>query len=104
MEWNKLTLSGLNGGDRFGKPGYWHFIFVGFYIFFSLMPRIWAKQWNLLISAMNIAWMVRNFFALAVCSGGLCPERLTGIWLVMITSLIMLVSAFFPDIRLKTTK
>ena len=95
-----IIISGVDG-DRFGKPGYWHFFLVLFYIPFTMLPRLWAKQWNLLVTGINLAWMIRNFFVLAICSGGICPERKFGIWLVMISSIIMLIAALFPDVKLK---
>lgn len=104
LGWKGLTISGVEGGGKFGKPGYWHFVFVFFFLCFSLIPKIWAKQWNLLVVALNAAWMVRNFFALAVCSAGDCPERQMGIWMVMIASIVMLTAALFPDISLKKEK
>ncbi|HMU46325.1 MAG TPA: hypothetical protein PKC72_08160 [Chitinophagaceae bacterium] len=100
LGWKDLTISGVEGGGKFGKPGYWHFVFGFFFLFFSLIPKIWAKQWNLLIVALNVAWMIRNFFMLAICSGGDCPQRQYGIWLLFFASLLMLLSALFPGMRI----
>lgn len=102
LPWNNGILSGVDGGIKYGKPGYWHFVFCFFFIVFTLVPRIWAKQWNLLVCALNAAWMIRNFFALAVCNAGDCPERQTGIWLVLVAALLMLVSALFPPMKVAT--
>lgn len=98
LEWKEQYISGLLIDNRFGKPAYWHFVFVFLFLIFTLINRIWAKQWNVFIAAINCAWMIRNFFVLAVCSGGNCPERQYGIWLVLIASIMMLLSALFPDL------
>ena len=99
IDWRNITISGVEAGEKLGKPGYWHFVFAFFFLLFTWIPKIWAKQWNLFIAAMNMAWMIRNFFALAACSGGECPERLWGIWLVLISSTFMLLAALFPRIK-----
>ncbi len=98
--WKNIVITGVEAGDQLGKPAYWHFVFSFFFFVLTFIPRLWAKQWNVIIAAINVAWMIRNFFALAVCSGGFCPERQLGIWLVMVSSVIMLLSALFPDINM----
>jgi hypothetical protein len=99
ISWRALTISGIEAGDKLGKPGYWHFVFAFCYLVFTLIPKIWAKQWNVFIAAINMAWMIRNFFALAACSGGECPERQWGIWLLLISSVLMLLAALFPGLK-----
>ena len=101
LAWLDFSVTGLHAGANFGKPAYWHFVFSFFYIILHFIPRIWAKQWNVFIAAINVAWMLRNFFALAICSGGECPEREAGIWLLLVASLLMLIAALFPQVSLK---
>lgn len=97
-----ITVSGIEAtGTNFGKPGYFHFICIFFYLIFHFTPRIWAKRVNLLVTGLNAAWAFRNFFVIAACQGGECPEKKIGIYLVIISSLLMLISALFPDITMK---
>ena len=100
-----ITVSGIDAaGTSFGKPGYFHFFFSFFFISFTLIPRIWAKRVNLLVTAMNMAWAIRNYFIISACRGGECPEKHNGIYLIVLASLLMLVSALFPDIKLSEQK
>jgi hypothetical protein len=103
LEWRNITVTGMDA-VQFGKPAYWHFIFGGFYLVFNFIPRVWAKQWNVFFAAINCAWAARNFFALAICSGGECPARQNGIWLLVAASLLMLVASLFPDIHIPREK
>lgn len=97
-----ITVSGVDStGTNFGKPGYTHFVLSLFFIIFHLIPKLWAKRWNLLVVALNIAWAIRNYFIISMCREGECPEKQTGLWLVLIASALMLVAALFPDIELK---
>jgi hypothetical protein len=83
-------------GTSYGKPGALHLILVCFFIVFSLIPKLWAKRFNLLVTGLNTAWMLRNFLVLSLCRAGECPERQWGIYLVLVGSLVMLLGSFFP--------
>lgn len=100
-----ITVTGVDAtGTNFGKPGYFHFFFGFFFLIFHLVPTLWAKRWNLVVVALNIAWAVRNYFIISMCREGDCPEKQMGLWLVMAASVLMLLAALFPDITLKEDK
>jgi hypothetical protein len=103
LEWKDVTVSGMDAA-HFGKPAYWHFVFAFFFLLFHFIPRVWAKQWNVFMAAINCAWTARNFFAMAICSGGECPERQAGIWLLVLASLLMLAASLFPNVPLPQEK
>lgn len=105
ISFKNLTLTGTDtSGTAFGKPGYFHFVLVAVFIICTLVPRVWAKRLNLLITAINIAWALRNFFVIAACAGGECPHRESGMWLMLLSSIVMLVSALFPDMEIPSEK
>lgn len=100
-----IEAGGMNaGGTNFGKPGVLHLILGIAFLIFHLIPRLWAKRANLPVTALNMAWAIRNFFILAICRGGDCPDRLLGLWLMLIASILMLVAALFPDVKLNQKK
>ncbi|MFM8806739.1 MAG: hypothetical protein ACKOD1_05195 [Sphingomonadales bacterium] len=93
----QLIISGIEAeGTRYGKPGYLHLLLGTFYFIFTLVPTVWAKRANLLVVAFNMAWTIRNFLILSLCRGGECPQRLTGMYLLLLASVLMLVAALFP--------
>ena len=101
IESRNITVTGTEtAGTRFGKPAYFHFVLLAFFIFFHFIPRVWAKRANLLIVALNIGWAVRNFFIVSACQGGDCPVKEAGIWLVLLSSILLLISALFPDMKI----
>ncbi|MCX8019342.1 MAG: hypothetical protein N2747_02475 [Chitinophagaceae bacterium] len=98
-----LVISGVNsGGTQIGKPAYFHFLMMFFFILFSLIPKIWAKRVNLVFVSLNMAWAIRNFLILSACHAGECPEKKTGLWLMLLSSVVVFVSALFPDVRIKS--
>jgi len=71
IESKNITVTGIEStGTSFGKPAYVHFFLAPIYLLFSFIPKVWAKRWNLLIVALNIAWAARNYFIISACSGG----------------------------------
>ena len=102
IESKGITISGIDAtGTNYGKPGYFHFIFSFFFLLFTFIQKIWAKRFNLLVVAINLAWAVKNYFMVTACAGGECPVAQTGLWLMLFASGVMLITSFFPDIEIK---
>lgn len=102
IEAKHITVSGVDAtGTYFGKPGYFHFLMVFFFILFNFIPKIWAKRLNILVAALNMGWAIRNFIIVSVCSGGECPEKQVGLYLVLFASILLLVASFFPNIKVE---
>jgi hypothetical protein len=102
IESQNLVITGMQtGGTSYGKPGVLHLVFLSFYLVFMLIPKIWAKWFNLLVVALNASWMIRNFFIIGICRGGECPVRQIGLYLVAFSSVLMLIAALFPSIKKK---
>jgi hypothetical protein len=97
-----ITVTGVDAtGTNFGKPGYLHLLFTFVFLVFHFIPRLWAKRGNLPVVALNLGWAIRNFFVIAACRMGDCPEKQIGLWLMLIASVLMIVSALFPDMEMK---
>ena len=97
-----ITITGIQSdGTNFGKPGYFNLLMTGLYILFALTPRVWAKRANLIVVALNMAWSLRNYFMLTACEGGECPDTQPALYILLISSVIMFISALFPDTKLK---
>lgn len=98
----QITITGVDAtGTNFGKPGYFHLVMAGIYIVFILIPKVWSQRSNLLVSAFNLAWAIRNFIILPACQMGECPEKKQGLYFVLFASILMLIASLFPDIKLK---
>jgi hypothetical protein len=105
IESKNITVSGIDAaGTSFGKPGYFHFLLGAVYVVFHFIPSIWAKRSNLLIASLNIAWALRNYFIISACSGGECPVKKPALYLMFFASLLMLVDAMFPQVKLQEKK
>jgi hypothetical protein len=96
-----ITVTGVqSAGTSFGKPAYFHFLLALLFICFHLTPRIWAKRTNLLVTALNLGWAARNYLLISACAAGECPEKKAGLYIVLVSSFLMLAAALFPKVDL----
>jgi hypothetical protein len=101
IESKHLVISGMDSsGTNFGKPGYFHLLMVFFYILLTLVAKLWATRCNLFVVAINLGWAIRNFLMISQCRGGDCPLKRAGIYCMLFASLLMLIAAMFPDMKL----
>jgi di/tricarboxylate transporter len=105
IESKNITVSGIDAtGTRFGKPGYFHLLMSIFFLLFSCIQKLWAKRANLLVTALNLGWAIRNYIIISTCIMGDCPLKKAGIFILIPASLLMLISAVFPDMKLPEEK
>lgn len=102
IETKNIVISGIDAtGTNYGKPGYFHFILVFFFLILSFIKKVGAKRVNLIVVAVNLAWAIRNYFVVTACSGGICPSNQLGLWMMLFSSILLMVCSFFPDVELK---
>ena len=105
IESKNITVTGVqSAGTTFGRAGYFHFVMASLYLLFHFTPRVWAKRVNVLVAALNIGWAARNYFLISGCSGGECPEKKVGLYIVLIASLTMLIASLFPKMEIPASK
>jgi hypothetical protein len=88
-----------SANNSFGQPGILHTFFCSIYILFLLVTKIWSVRTAFFVAAFNLAWAIRNFIVLAACSGGTCPEKHTGLYTILIGSILLIILT--PFIRVK---
>lgn len=102
IESKDILVTGVQtAGTNYGKPALMNLIMGGLAFLFFYLPKIWAKRTNIFCCAFNMAWAVRNFIVVSACYAGECPIKQTGIYLLLVASIIMLAAAVFPDLKLK---
>lgn len=97
-----ITITGMNtAGTNFGKPALMNLIVSGISAVFLLYSSVMAKRANIFFCAFNIAWGIRNYVLISMCRGGECPERKFGLYLLMLSAVIIMLASLFPDIKIK---
>jgi len=84
----------------YGKPGKVFVVLSMVASSFFLLAKVWAKRWNLVITAILVAYAIKSFILFSGCYGGICPQKKEGLWMMLISSVVMLLMAVFPDVKL----
>ena len=96
------TVTGFKTENtNFGYPGSMHVFFSIFSILFFMLPKVWAKRLNVVITPLNFAWGVRNFLIVTQCAMGECPQKKIGMYAVILFSAIMLIMAMLPKMKME---
>ena len=85
----------------YGRPGKLFLILSSIAIVLFLVPKVWAKRTNWLLTAITLAYAVKTYVLFTSCYGGICPVKQPGIYLVMVAVFVMVIAAILPDLRLK---
>ena len=100
----QLTITGFHTQHtNFGQPGLMHSILGGLALLFFLSNAIAAKRANVFVCTLNFAWAVRNYLLVTQCELGECPEKKSGIYIILLASFIILVMALLPPNKLNNT-
>ncbi|MFN4286051.1 MAG: hypothetical protein ACK4E8_08830 [Lacibacter sp.] len=99
----QTTVTGYGASVKtvFGKPALMHVYLMPISAFFFLMPKIWAKRLNPLLSAIHVAWALRNVLLLSTCRNGECPERFIWLYVYFSLALLLFIMSLLPDFQLK---
>ncbi len=98
----QITITGLSAlGTNFGKPGLFNIVMSVIAAFLFMVPRLWAKRTNVFVSAINLAWALRNYIILSTCMMGECPEKKLGLYALVALAIVIQVMALFPKIEVK---
>jgi hypothetical protein len=88
----------------YGKPGKVFLFFAAVAILLFIIPRIWAKRLNMLITVLAFAFAVKSYMLFTSCYGGTCPDKKAGIFLILVSTAIMVIAGVLPDLKLKEEK
>lgn len=96
---NKHFTGFFSENNDYGKPGKVFMVFAVVAIVFFLIPRVWAKRWNLLIGALTVAFAIKSFIVFSGCYRGICPTKQAGLWIMLLTAVVLLVMTLLPDMK-----
>ncbi len=87
--------------NQYGKPGKFLSLIAVVVLAFIFLPKIWAKRSNIFIAALGVGYSVKTFILFTSCYNAYCPEKKLGIYVMLLSSLVILLSAIFPDMKME---
>ena len=89
--------------NNYGKPGKM-LVFTGvFSILLIILPKIWAKRTNLFVCALGVGYSIKTYILYVSCYNAYCPDKKWGIYLMLYSTIAMLIASAFPNLALKET-
>lgn len=97
----KQTFNGFYSFDNhYGKPGIFLSFFAVLALVFMLLPKVWAKRTNLFIAALTVAYGIKTFILFSSCYNNYCPQKLFGLYLILLCPVVILLASVFPKLKL----
>jgi hypothetical protein len=84
----------------YGKPGK---VFIFMAIVSAIMivtNKVWAKRVHILISGINIAYLIKTYILFTGCYATICPQKEYGLYVLIASSVILMISSIFPDMKM----
>ncbi|MEY2596047.1 MAG: hypothetical protein RI965_1319 [Bacteroidota bacterium] len=85
----------------YGKPAKLLLVFAGYTSISSFFKHLWFKRSSLLVGGLNVAYAIKNFLLFGSCYRGYCPEKEIGLYLMLISSVVIFVMSFLPEGRIQ---
>lgn len=88
----------------YGRPGLIFSFFSVLILIFMLLPKVWAKRTNLFMSAFLLAYAIRTFIVFGSCYNNYCPQKMFGLYLMLLCTVFIILAAVFPKVKLSDNK
>jgi hypothetical protein len=98
---HKYFTGFFSENNIYGKPGKIFIYFSSVAALFFVIPRVWAKRWNVLVSTIILAFAIRTFILYTACYRGVCPVKQPGIWMMITSAAVIFLCALLPDLKVK---
>ncbi len=90
--------------NQYGKPGKLLLLIAVVAFVFMQLPRVWAKRSNLFVCALGVGYAIKSYILFTSCYNTYCPQKLPGIYLMMVAIILMQIAAVFPDLKIPNKK
>ena len=101
---NKTFTGFFSEQNEYGKPAVFLITIAIGSLIFTMLPQLWAKRTNMFWCALGVGYAIKTYILYTSSYGAFSPEKRTGIYLMLFSSLIMLIASLFPDVEMKESE
>ena len=98
---NKSFTGFFSENNSYGKPGKLLLVLGGLTTLFAFVKVIWLKRAALLLGGLCVAYGIKNFLLFGSCYRGYCPEKQVGLYIMLLSTLVIFLTSLFPDGKVK---
>jgi hypothetical protein len=84
----------------YGRPGKVFIFFAISSLILIFTNKIWAKRTLIFFAALNIGYLLKTYVIFTSCYNTYCPQKQYGLYLVILSSVVLMIVSFFPDLKL----
>jgi hypothetical protein len=93
-----MTFNGFfTEKNIYGKPAKFLIVFAILSTGLVFLNNLWVKRSALLFSGLNVSYAIKNFLLFGACYRGYCPEKLTGIYIMLLSTILLFLTTIFQD-------
>ena len=86
----------------YGKPGKFMVFYGVVSAIMILMNRVWAKRVHLFMAALFLGYAIKSYILFSSCYNAYCPEKQYGLYLMMGSTIAIMIIAVFPKLKIGT--
>ena len=98
---NKSFTGFFSEQNNYGKPGKFLVSFGILSILLIWLDKFWAKRFHLFLSALFVGYAIKTYTLFVSCYNAYCPEKKLGIYLMLCSTIMILLVAIFPNMSVK---
>jgi uncharacterized membrane protein YjjP (DUF1212 family) len=87
--------------NMYGKPAKVFIFFAISSLILILLNKVWAKRTLIFFAALNIGYLLKTYVIFTSCYNTYCPQKQYGLYLLIISCVVLMVVSFFPDLKLE---
>ena len=87
--------------NMYGRPGKVFIFFAVSSLALIFTNKIWAKRTLIFFAALNIGYLLKTYVIFTSCYNTYCPQKQYGLYLMILSSAVLMIVAFFPDLKLE---
>lgn len=96
---NKTFTGFFSENQYYGKPGKFLIFFSLCYLIPLFLNKTWSVRVMLFASAIALSYAIKSYILFASCYNTYCPDKKIGLYLILLTPVIMLAIAILMSIR-----
>src|SRR3984885_10614710 len=101
---NKNFTGFFSEQNIYGKPAMFFIFFATISILLIYLDKIWAKRTHIFLAALNIGYLIKTYILFTSCYNAYCPEKKYGLYLLMISCIVLMIVSIFPDTVIKNVQ
>jgi len=94
---NKNFTGFFSEQNMYGKPAVFFIFFAIASIVMIHIDKVWAKRAHIFLAALNLGYLIKTYILFTACYNAYCPEKKPGLYLVILSSAVLLIVSLFPD-------